>query len=109
VILLVVGGKEGGSVARDAQDARAVTEVDRPAQPTTETRHESEWRWLGIVTVGGALLGALILGVLAYATTDSGTLFSRGDVAFYGAVIGFFGGLIAGFVLWALGVLFGRL
>lgn len=95
-------------MVRGAQDARATTEVERPAQSTGEKRHASEWRWLGIATVGGALLGALILGVLAYTTTDdSGAeLFSQGDSAFLGAAIGFFVGLIAGFVLWAMWVLF---
>lgn len=94
-------------MARGAQDARATTEVERPAHPTREKRRASEWRWLGIATVGGALLGALILGVLVYATTDdSGAeLFGRGGSAVLAAVIGFAVGSIAGFVLWALWVL----
>jgi hypothetical protein len=90
-------------VARDTRDARDVAEVERHERLTSENRHRNEWRWLGIATAGGALLGAPIFGILAYATTDdSGAIFSRGDSAFFGAVFGAFVGPIAGFVLWAL-------
>ena len=92
-------------MARSAQDARATTEVERPAQPRRAKRHKREWLWLGIASVCGALLGALILGVLAYATSESGPYLNRGGFAILGALVGFFVGLIAGFVLWALWVL----
>jgi hypothetical protein len=73
---------------------------------TKETGYRSQWRWLGIATVGGALLGALLLGVSTYATTDNSEyLFSRGDAAFLFAILGAMKGAIAGFVLWALWVL----
>lgn len=93
-------------MARDARDAGAVAEVERHERLTEEKGHGDEWRGLGIATIGGALLGALILGVLAYATTDdSDYLFSRGDSAVVGAIFGAIVGVIAGFLLWALWVL----
>jgi len=84
----------------------AHTEIAKRGQPENEERHRQEWRWLRRATLGGTLLGALILWSVAYATgDDSSALFSRGDVAFLAAIAGALAGLIVGFMLWALWVL----
>jgi hypothetical protein len=99
-------GREEARVTRDARDAPAVAEVERHDRLTRDKNHSKEWHWLGIAVLGGALLGALILGVSAYAADDdSGALFSRSDFAVLAAVVGFVLGAIAGFVLWAVWVL----
>lgn len=66
--------------------------------------HGDEWPWLGIATMGGALLGALILGAFAYWLRDDSGLFSRIGIAVLYAVVGAMVGAVAGFVPWALWV-----
>jgi hypothetical protein len=91
---------------RSFRDANAGNEAERHVRLADEKRRRSEWRWLGRATIGGTILGALVLWVVAYMTgDDSGTLISRGDFAFWAAVVGAITGAIAGFVLWALWVL----
>jgi hypothetical protein len=92
---------------RSFRDAGAGNEAEGHVRLAEEKGRRSEWRWLGRATIGGTILGALVLWVIAYMTTgdDSEALISRGGFAFLAAVVGAATGAIAGFVLWALWVL----
>lgn len=82
-----------------------MTELEGQGQPEEERREQLEWRWLRRAAVGGGLLGAVILGGIAYATGDDSGVFSRGDWASLAAFVGALVGLVGGFVGWALWVL----
>jgi hypothetical protein len=89
--------------------------VEGHAQLAEEKRHQLEWRWLRRSLWGGAVVGAVSLGLLAFATwtpaDNSGEFlaFSRGGYAFVAALFGLVIGLIAGFILWMLWVNLGSL
>ena len=92
-------------MAQDRREAAALTEVATRERLEKEERQRQEWRWLGLATIGGTLLGgALVSWAVAYATSadDSGVLFTY---AFVAAIAGAVVGLIVGFLLWALWIL----
>jgi hypothetical protein len=94
-------------VALERRDAAALTELATRERLEKEERQRQEWRWLGLATLGGTLLGGLISWAVAYATSgdDSGVLFTRGGWAVFAAIVGAGVGLTVGFLLWALWIL----
>lgn len=49
----------------------------------------------------GFAFGAVGVGTASYLTADSNLLFSRGDQAMMGSLVGAVGGALAGLLLWA--------
>jgi hypothetical protein len=92
-------------VAQDRRDEAALTEVATRKQLESKERQRQEWRWLGLATLGGTLLGALIFWAVAYATGGDSGVITRGGWAAFAAIAGALIGLIVGFMLWALWVL----
>jgi hypothetical protein len=73
-----------------------------------------QWRWLRPAIAIGAVLGAIVLGVIGYASwtpADNTGLFpiSRSGQTAAAAIGGAIVGVVAGFVTWALWVLLSNL